>query len=202
MIYFSNKILLIILFILLICISQRYLEKSLLISKIKSIGIIIILTGILLISILALRSKYGINSFSMHYLFLIYILIMITIHDIKDKTIPTDWLVLGTTIGLVFLIYNPNIKLLEGIVGSCLFFFGLYTISKLSKGGIGIGDVLIFALISFLTGWKMTITILILALLLSGMLGLILYVVKKIDKKTSIPFMPFILIAILFILWV
>lgn len=197
-----NKIFLIILSVFLILISKIYFEKKIVFNKKKSLIIIIALILVLTVSILILNGNYGINSLSVNYLFLIYLLFMITIHDIKEKNIPVEWLIFGFIIGLIFLLFNPNVRLLDSLISPIIYFVLLFLLSKLFKGGIGFGDILIFALLSFLTGWKMTFTILILSLLSTGMLGIVLYIFKKVDKKTTLPFMPFIFLITLIVLWI
>jgi leader peptidase (prepilin peptidase)/N-methyltransferase len=62
---------------------------------------------------------------------------------------------------------------------------------------MGMGDVKIFAPIGLFLGWKMTIVALILSIFAGGFISLILIVFRIKDRKSTIPFGPFIVISTL-----
>ncbi|PKM94584.1 MAG: hypothetical protein CVU84_11000 [Firmicutes bacterium HGW-Firmicutes-1] len=201
MIYFLNIILFYFLTLILGIVTYIYLAVKMKIPRGRVVLALAVMLCIIINSMMIFQHKYGFNSYSMIYIFLVYVLCMLTIHDLLDKCIPLRWLVLGGVMGSVMLVYNPNISILEGIAGSFITGVLLVIISKVTRGGIGIGDGFVFAFISLIVGWKMALTVLILAFMLSGFIGIVLFVLKKVNHKTSIPFMPFILAVTIFILW-
>jgi prepilin signal peptidase PulO-like enzyme (type II secretory pathway) len=68
----------------------------------------------------------------------------------------------------------------------------LLTASKLSKGGVGAGDVKLFAAIGFACGLGMAFSLLLLALLSCAVAGGALVAVKKKAAREALPFAPFI----------
>lgn len=202
MIYFLNIILFYILTVILTLITYKYLVIKISIRKRWVALALFIMMCFIIISNILFRNKYGFNSYSITCIFLIYILFIITIHDLIYKRIPLEWLILGGVIGSFMLFNNPNISILEGIGGSIIIGVILFLMSKVTRGGIGMGDALVFAFISLIVGWRMAITVLILALVLSGCIGIVLFVFKKASRKTTIPFMPFIFTVTIFILWI
>lgn len=202
MLNFCNNFILIFAVGILLIMTYQYFVKIMNTSKVMALVMTSSLMAICLISLLGLLEKFGFNSYSMTILCFIYILFIITVHDFKEKFIPTNWLVLGIIMGLILLVNNPNMKMLEGITGSVIMCVTLLVFSKITKGGIGRGDAYVFALISLLIGWRMASTIFVLSIMLSGLLGIILYVLRRVNKKDSMPFIPFVMVVTLIIIWV
>jgi len=200
-ILWSNWFLLFVCTIALVLVTYYYFIHKMAIGKLMAFIMISILLTILLLSIFLLIKKFGYNSYTLTYLTLIYILLIITYHDIKEKTIPTDWLLLGVFIAILRMINNPNFDIIEGCLGAMGIGILLILISKITKQGIGMGDAYVFVFISMLIGWKMAGTIFMLAILFAGLLGLILFGVKRVSRKTTLPFMPFVFLATLLTVW-
>lgn len=151
-------------------------------------------------SFIILNKKYGFNNYTIGFFIIIYVLLLISIKDIQERIIPLDLIILGMLFGVILLIYNPNIKMLDvfiSIVG--IGGFNLI-ISKATKGGIGEGDILVFILIGIILGWKMALAIILYTFIIAGLSGIILLILKKANKKTELPLAPFILTATLFII--
>lgn len=132
---------------------------------------------------------------------MIYLLIIISIYlviyDIKYRKVPNYInliLIILIIINKLYLGENIIIALLNGFSSFMLFCI----IHLVSKGGMGMGDCKYTSLISMNFGyyfWLQSITIAtISALVISG----ILIISKKIDKKTRIPFIPFLVFGWIF----
>ncbi|PKM51278.1 MAG: hypothetical protein CVV02_07935 [Firmicutes bacterium HGW-Firmicutes-7] len=201
MIYFLNMAVLSFFMFGLFVITYYYLVKKIKIQILWGLIALSVMMCVIIVSMIVFCSKYGLNSLSIGYVFLIYILFIVMIHDLIDQSIPLKWLAFGGVMGSYMLIYNPNISLLEGVVGSIITGILLLLLSKITRGGIGIGDVFVFVLISLIAGWKMSMTVLIFALVLCGCIGIVLFAFKKAKRKTTIPFMPFIFAMTIFVLW-
>ena len=71
----------------------------------------------------------------------------------------------------------------------------LLIISKLTQGQIGEGDGVTFLITGFSLGFERNSLLLLEALLLSFVWSLFLILMKKINLKTSLPFLPFVMTA-------
>jgi leader peptidase (prepilin peptidase)/N-methyltransferase len=60
---------------------------------------------------------------------------------------------------------------------------------------MGMGDVKLFIPIGMFLGWKLALFTLFLSIMLGGIISIILLVFKIKDRKSAIPFGPFIVIA-------
>ena len=67
--------------------------------------------------------------------------------------------------------------------------------SLLSKGGIGVGDGIVVLISGIYLGVQENCFLLLLALLVSSLYSGILWIVKKVDRKQKIPFIPFLLVG-------
>ena len=123
------------------------------------------------------------------------ILIIASIQDLRKKEVSLILL------GISFLSTLFSLGLQEGglfnmnhLWGSCIGIF-LCFISILTKGAIGWGDGLVFVIIGFGLGFSHTLSILFLSLFLTALFSIGLMVVKKVNKKTTIPFIPFVFLG-------
>ena len=135
-----------------------------------------------------------------------------SIWDLKERCIPV-WVFVLTAIGIVFLELGcmTNEIFGNGDVAGRMFVIGkrilpeklggmavgliLLIISKLTRGQIGEGDGITFLITGFSLGFENNFLLLLESLLLSFMWSLMLMLFKKINLKTSLPFLPFILTA-------
>lgn len=201
-ILWSNWCISFVLSVFLILVTYYYFVHKMALGKLSAFLTISLLLVVLTISIVLLIKKFGYNSYTLTYLTLIYFLLMITCHDIKERLIPISWLLLGILIAMVRMINNPNFNFLESCFGSVAIGILLIMISKITRQGIGMGDAYVFVFISMLIGWRMAGTIFLFSILLAGLLGMVLYTLKKVSRKTTLPFMPFVLIVTLLTVWI
>ncbi len=137
------------------------------------------------------RMNYG-------YILLIILLVIATIVDIKEKIIP-NWLVfVGFIIGSVNAFLNPAMSIASAAMAMVSAGVLLWTISYISKGGLGIGDVKLFACVGLFLGIDKIISAIIYATMISGLVGLLLLLINYSNRKKTMPFAPFILIGVLF----
>lgn len=131
-------------------------------------------------------------------------LIYISISDIKSKKISMIFILMLSTFGIVnkLLAFDSlshfSLDLLGMIIGTGL----LLTISKLTKEQLGYGDGLIFLMLSALMSWQIAVTAFILAFVFCGIFGLVLIAISRKRKGQSIPFVPFVMIAFMILMFV
>lgn len=164
-----------------------------------------ILSGVVLclivLSFIALYRHFGINLLAIIHLFLIVNLMILSVHDLMKKQLPLEWLIFMGVFGIFFLWINPNLVVLETILSTLVLAGGMMLITKITHRGIGEGDVVVIALICLILGWKIAMMVLLLSFLIIGCLGLGLLLLKRVNKKTTLPFVPFVLFVILLLEW-
>ena len=141
-------------------------------------------------------------------------LIVASIWDLKEKRIPV-WVFSLTAVLIVCLDFGylitellsrvdaaENIgiagiesRILIQKLGGMAVGLVLLAVSKLTGGEIGEGDGIAFLITGFTLGFRDNFLLLCEALLLSFVWSLIFIIAKKINLKTSLPFVPFVLIA-------
>ena len=111
--------------------------------------------------------------------------------DIRYKKVFSSMLIFSTLLSLVFdFFYNKTI-FINCIIG-CFFIITIFlVIYFISKGGIGLGDMLYLVFFSSLYGYFFSIMAFLLSFWSAAVILLIPYLLKKIDKKTRIPLVPF-----------
>lgn len=122
------------------------------------------------------------------------IMLFCTFADIKKKEISI-WLFLilgiATIFGCIVCAKQKGCLLAAGIIPGIL----LAILAKITEQSIGYGDGIILAEIGLLTGIGKCMLILAIALALAGIFSLGIVVIKKVDKRYKIPFVPFLTVA-------
>ena len=129
------------------------------------------------------------------YLICFYLLLFLSAEDICNKKLSLDMLSGFAAGGLLLLILNPDATVIDYFLPGVLLFGSVFLANRLMKHSIGIGDGIALFLVSLYLGWKMAIFFLVTAMLLAGMTGVILVILKKASRKSRLPFVPFILSA-------
>ena len=122
----------------------------------------------------------------------LYLLIMAYI-DFRRKAIPMlPGAICLLVISVALLIFGTGpLSLAMGILVGAV----LYGISRLSRGGVGEGDALIYAVTGTVLGFYGNLELLLISLTLAALVGLFLLVVKKVGRKHKMPFVPFTFVA-------
>lgn len=169
--------------------------------------VIELLTAVIFI---IMYNKYGFTIKFFADIFLSSILIIVTFIDIQHKIIPNKLLIFCLAAGfLIFMsniIYNYFIIFESGFWTNHLLgaFIGSGTLGIVAALGcliyknddaMGLGDVKLFFVIGLFLGWKMTIVALILSVFLAAFLSVILILTGIKERKSTLPFGPFIAVA-------
>lgn len=157
--------------------------------------ILVLLIAIILI--IFLYKVYGFTEIFIAYSFLVVLLIIIAIIDIKEKIIPNKIIILGMIIGTIFLFINKEISILSRVFGA-LISGGIFAgISVLTRGALGMGDAKLASMIGLFVGlWDIMATMF-LASIASGIVGIFLIIKDRNNKNKTIPFAPFILLGLI-----
>ena len=114
---------------------------------------------------------------------------MITLIDLEHKIIPDVITLPGIVFGLTAGIYLVGIRdsLTGFFVGGSIF----YLLAIITKGGIGGGDIKFIAGVGALIAWQKVLLVIFLGAFLGSCIGLPLILMKKKNRKSEIPFGPF-----------
>ncbi len=129
------------------------------------------------------------------------LLIISGVIDVRTKILPNVITIPGMLAGLIFAALGWSISFKNSLGGIVVGGGILLLISLLSRGGMGMGDVKFLALIGSFLGPLATVIALFLASFFGALFGSIyLYITKK-DRKTPIPFGPFLMLGALISYW-
>lgn len=122
-------------------------------------------------------------------------LILFTLTDLHYRLIPNRLILPALLIALGVRMFFPAVPRMEYVTGGLLGFLLLLAIAWLSRGGMGGGDIKLFAFIGLFIGWKGVLLSLVLASLAGTIYGVVLLVIGKYERKMAVPFAPFIFIG-------
>lgn len=142
----------------------------------------------LLLTLVYLRFGWSLEL--VYYGGLTALLLVISFIDLDSMLIPTRLVGLGMVMSIA---YNLHTRqpwwdwLLAVILGYGLF----YLIFMLSRGGMGGGDVRLAGMLGSVLGLRLLALALLIAFVSGAVVGLLLLVSGRADRKTAIPFGPF-----------
>ncbi len=165
------------------------------------------LTGIVSV---ALFLKYSLTVDFGAFCFLMAILIGVFFIDLEYQIIPNELVLVGMIGGTILFFYNlfrPVLiyhdhlwwNPLLGLVSGSGFLLSVAFLGSLlykNEEVMGMGDVKLFAPIGLFLGWRMTLLALFISVVLGGMSSLLLILLGKANRKSMIPFGPFIVIGV------
>ena len=122
-------------------------------------------------------------------------LLVLALIDLEYKLLPNKLTLSGLALGLLFSLLGWNLSFFSSLLGGAVGFGLLFAIALLSRGGMGMGDVKLMALIGSFLGWKAVFYVLFGGALFGSVGGLIYLYVTKQDRKTPIPFGPSLALA-------
>ena len=166
----------------------------------------IVLTAIIAASIV---SGYMIATRAVSYIAIIelsisyFAVLSAAIIDYKTKTIPNIIpisLVLGRIVIFIYELFCVDSAIsffISSLVGALLCLLLLIIANKISKGGIGGGDIKLLSSIGFVCGIYVVISSMLLALVSCIVVSGVLLILKKCTTKDNVPFGPFIYVGYL-----
>ena len=127
----------------------------------------------------------------------------LVVRDIKEHRLPNSLtstgFIAGLGVSIVLAIAERDFSpLIHSLSFALLAGFAFLLLNLTSRGGMGMGDVKLAIMLSALIapfGWQVLVMGFIVAFALGGIGGLILLASKKANRKTLIPFGPYLLIG-------
>lgn len=116
------------------------------------------------------------------------ILIGFSVYDIKTKRIPV---MAALIFGIIVLAYGISKKaeILELAAGTVPG-LTLLLLAYVTKESIGFGDGLVLCMIGLFCGLEETLVVFSVALMSAAFLAMILLVMRRVKRKTELPFLP------------
>lgn len=148
-----------------------------------------LLTALLFLS---LYVKYGINSKFINLLILVSLLIICSFIDLRNRIIPNKITYPGIILGFILSLFFNHITFTSALLGLLIPAGLLFLIALIFNKGMGMGDVKLVAMIGTFIGWQDTLLSFFIGSLLGSVIGLILIGTDSIERRTRIPFGPFI----------
>ncbi|OCA92971.1 prepilin peptidase [Bacillus wudalianchiensis] len=126
---------------------------------------------------------------------LISMLVIITISDLAYMIIPDKILLFFAALFIVGQLLWPLSPWWDSLLGAAVGFFLLLLIAIVSKGGMGGGDIKLFAVIGFVIGTKAVLMTFFLSCALGAFIGVFLLFFGIVKRGKPMPFGPFIAAA-------
>lgn len=123
---------------------------------------------------------------------IISMFIIIIVSDINYMLIPDKILLWFAGIFLLERIIWPLTPWWDSLLGAAVGFVLLLIIALVSKGGMGGGDVKLYALLGFILGTKLVLLSFFLSTLFGAVIGGFALLFKIVKRRQPIPFGPFI----------
>jgi len=139
--------------------------------------------------------KYGFTFNLLAAVILITCLMISAAVDLKHQIIPDKVVLPSLALGLLLNILIHRENLLSYIAGFASGGGIILLIAVLSHGGMGGGDIKLFAAVGMFLGFRLTILALLLSFVLASSVGLVLVMSKRKKINDAIPFGPFIALA-------
>jgi leader peptidase (prepilin peptidase) / N-methyltransferase len=162
-----------------------------------------LITGIMY---LALFLRYGVTVEFLMSIYIMSVLLVVFFIDMDHKIIPNGLVIAGIIGGLPFVVYNffipvhiygksnwwePFAGIIPGTVFLLIVMLAGYFIYK-SDEVMGMGDVKIFIPIGLFLGWRLCVIALLASVVSGGLIGLVLMISGRKNRKDTIAFAPFI----------
>ncbi|PJW15784.1 MULTISPECIES: A24 family peptidase [unclassified Geobacillus] len=121
---------------------------------------------------------------------LISLFAIIVVSDLRYMLIPDRVLLVFAGLFLMERLVIPFLPWVDMLLGAAVGFSLLWLIAVLSKGGMGGGDVKLFAVLGFVLGWKMVLLAFFLATLYGTVIGLVGMALGRVRRGKPMPFAP------------
>lgn len=127
-------------------------------------------------------------------LLLISMLVILFVSDILYMLIPDKVLLFFTPLLLVALFFTEDFSLVSSLFGAAIG-FGIVAVIILVAGGMGAGDMKLFAVLGLVFGPALTLFTFGASCVIAALIGGVLFLAGKLSRKQPFPFGPFIIVT-------
>ena len=127
---------------------------------------------------------------SVRFALVFIVLVIEALMDFRKKEVNIPVLGILVVAAMVMFFLGKDISVSNAIIGLAEGLL-LILVSVMTKGQIGIGDGILLAACGLMLGGKDNMVMFFFACLSSAIVSVLIMIIKKADKKTTIPFVPF-----------
>lgn len=140
-----------------------------------------------------LAGSHGLGRYFWTQLIFVSILTLASLLDLHERIIPNEVVLFGLVAGVLLALVAPypERSWLQALAGAGAGFGFLLVLALLVKGGMGLGDVKLAAVIGLFLGLKWVGMGLVFAFLAGGVLSGLLLLLRIVGRKDHVPFGPF-----------
>src|SRR5690606_16414482 len=128
-------------------------------------------------------------------LLLMSMLVIIFVSDITYMLIPNKVLLFFSPLFIIIRVLEPLDPCWSPVAGTIIGFVLIAIIILVSRGGMGAGDMKLFAVLGIVLGMKNVLLAFFLSCIIGSIFGIILLALKIINRKQPVPFGPYIVVA-------
>lgn len=128
-------------------------------------------------------------------------LIICSVSDIRTRKISTVFLVGMSVVTVLFCLVSKDRSIVD-MAGGIGIGAGFWLLSKYTKEAVGYGDSWIILLLGGYMGGRRTVELLMIAFFLAGISALVGIQFRKWNRKSTIPFVPFLTAAYVGVIFV
>jgi leader peptidase (prepilin peptidase)/N-methyltransferase len=121
--------------------------------------------------------------------------IIIMAIDLEHQLILNKLTYPAMAAALLISVFSSEPGIVDAAIGGGIGLGLFLLIALVSRGGIGLGDVKLAALIGLVTGYPLVFIALVLAIIIVGLVAIMLLIFKKKKGKEGIPFGPYLSLA-------
>ncbi len=121
-------------------------------------------------------------------------LLVVALIDLDHRIIPDRLTLPGIALGLVGAWFLPP-GIVSSIVGTLVGGGLFYLIALASRGGMGGGDIKLAAMLGAFLGWQSGLLAIFVGVLIGGVVGVTLLLLRLRGRKDAIPFGPFLAVG-------
>lgn len=139
--------------------------------------------------------QFGLTVNGIVGLLLVSLAVIVTVADLKYMLIPNKVLLFFLPLLLILVLFFPEGPLWHHLLGGAI--GGAVILPFALLGGMGVGDVKLFALLGLVIGFPNVILAFLLACLLGSVVGGILILLGIVQRKQPVPFGPWLALGTL-----
>ena len=144
--------------------------------------------------------KFGFGWPTAAALIFTWVLLAASVIDLRQQLLPDDLVLPLLWLGLATALFGLFADLPSAVVGAMAGYLALWSVYQVfrlltGKEGMGYGDFKLLAALGAWTGWQHLVAIVILSSLVGAVLGLVLVLFRGRDRRTPMPFGPFLAAA-------
>lgn len=149
--------------------------------------------------------RFGVSWVLPAYLYLAAMAVLLAVIDVQHQRLPNSIVLPSAGVGLVLLTVaalsrNSWDSLLRAVLGAAVLFALYLVLALISPAGMGMGDVKLAGVLGLFLGflsWRALILATMGGFILAALVGAVLLVVRRVGKRTLLPFGPSMLVAAL-----